>query len=75
MLADVAAGRLGGYMAPHMHPWDALAGLLLITEAGGRIAPFPGDGTGGLVMGCAPGLWEDLSAMAALATGKAIPAA
>ena len=73
MLADVAAGRLGGYMEPHMHPWDALAGLLLIAEAGGRVAPFPGDGTGGLVMGCAPGLWDDMSAMAALATGATHP--
>ena len=29
MLAHVAAGRFDGYFEPHMHAWDALAGLLL----------------------------------------------
>lgn len=71
MLADVAAGRLGGYLEPHMHPWDALAGLLLIAEAGGRTAPFPDDGSGGLVLGCAPGLWDDLSALAGVGPAAA----
>jgi myo-inositol-1(or 4)-monophosphatase len=39
MLAYVAAGRLLGYCEEHMHPWDCLAGLLMIEEAGGRIFP------------------------------------
>jgi myo-inositol-1(or 4)-monophosphatase len=37
MLAYVAAGRLLGYCEEHMNPWDCLAGLLMIEEAGGRI--------------------------------------
>jgi myo-inositol-1(or 4)-monophosphatase len=39
MLAYVAAGRLLGYCEEHMNPWDCLAGLLMIEQAGGRIAP------------------------------------
>ena len=35
MLAEVAAGSLHGYFEPHMNSWDALAGLLLVREAGG----------------------------------------
>jgi myo-inositol-1(or 4)-monophosphatase len=66
MLAYVAAGRLAGYFEPHMHPWDCLAGLLMIREAGGRTAPFgsPDDPTlGTAVLGAAPGAWDDLAWM------------
>jgi myo-inositol-1(or 4)-monophosphatase len=42
MLAHVAAGRYDGLYEPHMHPWDALAGLALIVVAGGFVAPYPG---------------------------------
>jgi myo-inositol-1(or 4)-monophosphatase len=38
MLAYVAAGRLIGYVEEHMNAWDCLAGLLMVEEAGGRIA-------------------------------------
>jgi myo-inositol-1(or 4)-monophosphatase len=68
MLAYVAAGRLAGFHEPHMHPWDCLAGLLLIREAGGRTAPFgsPDDPErGSLVLATAPGAWDDLAWMAA----------
>jgi myo-inositol-1(or 4)-monophosphatase len=68
MLAAVAAGRLGGYYEPHMHPWDCLAGLLLVREAGGRTLPFPaGDdlAAGGAVLAAAPGVWDDLAALVA----------
>ncbi|MFO7547449.1 MAG: inositol monophosphatase family protein [Acidimicrobiia bacterium] len=34
-LAWVAAGRLDGYWEYGLKPWDAAAGLLLVTEAGG----------------------------------------
>lgn len=63
MLAYVASGRLAGYLEPHMHAWDCLAGLLLIREAGGRTAPFPaGDMiAGGPVLAAGPGAWDDLS--------------
>ena len=44
-LAWTACGRLIGYAEPHMHPWDCLAGLLLIQEAGGWTNDFlEGDG-------------------------------
>ncbi|ROP60222.1 myo-inositol-1(or 4)-monophosphatase [Enterobacter sp. BIGb0383] len=35
MLAHVAAGQVHGYYEAHLNCWDALAGLLLIAEAGG----------------------------------------
>ncbi|MDD7970626.1 inositol monophosphatase family protein [Roseinatronobacter alkalisoli] len=66
MLASVAAGRLGGYYEPHMHPWDCLAGLLLVREAGGQTLPMP-DGAslaeGGEVLAAAPAVWPDLAAI------------
>jgi myo-inositol-1(or 4)-monophosphatase len=67
MLAHVAAGRFDAYLEPHMHPWDASAGLLLVEEAGGRVRGYPGDGglrAGGAVLASAVGLYDRLSAMA-----------
>lgn len=43
-LAHVADGRLDGYVELELSSWDAMAGLLLVEEAGGRAAPFPGRG-------------------------------
>ena len=44
-LADVAAGRTEGYCELHINSWDCAAGLLLVSEAGGRINDFfAGDG-------------------------------
>jgi len=66
MLAAVAAGRLGGYYEPHMHPWDCLAGLLMVREAGGRTHPFPAGAAleqGGRVLGAAPGVWDALNGL------------
>lgn len=67
MLAQVAAGRLGGYYEPHMNPWDCLAGALMITEAGGRARPIGCDPAGGVVLAAAPGVFDDLSAVVAAA--------
>ena len=39
-LARVADGRLDGYAERHLYAWDALAGLLLVEEAGGRVNQF-----------------------------------
>ena len=67
MLAHVAAGRFDAYLEPHMHPWDASAGLLLVEEAGGRILEYPGDSglrAGGAVLASAPGLYDELWTMA-----------
>jgi len=66
MLAHVAAGRFDAFVEPHMHPWDALAGLLLIEEAGGRVLPYPASQLiveGGRVTACAAGLYEPLEAL------------
>ncbi|MGF1702061.1 inositol monophosphatase [Photobacterium makurazakiensis] len=39
-LAYVAIGRTDGYVELHMNPWDCLAGLLLVNEAGGVVNNF-----------------------------------
>ena len=67
MLAHVAAGRFDAFLEPHMHPWDASAGLLLVEEAGGRVHPYPGPGgiaAGGAVIAAAPGIFSALERMA-----------
>lgn len=58
-LAYVADGRSDAYAELHMHPWDCLAGLLLVREAGGVVCDFLGrDGleSGGAVLAAAPGV-------------------
>jgi myo-inositol-1(or 4)-monophosphatase len=67
MLAHVAAGSVDAYLEPHMHPWDATAGLLLVAEAGGRVLPYPGAQglrARGAVLASAPALYDDLVALA-----------
>lgn len=63
MLALVAAGRLGGYYEPHMNPWDCLAGILMITEAGGRARAIGPDPAGGVVLAAAPQVFAPLCAI------------
>ena len=41
-LAWVAAGRLDGFWERDLQPWDIAAGLLLVTEAGGRVTDVEG---------------------------------
>jgi len=43
-LAYVAAGRFDGFFEMGLMPWDVAAGSLLVTEAGGLIGNFQGDG-------------------------------
>ena len=65
LFAYVADGRSEGYGELHMNSWDALAGLLLVEEAGGRTYDFlTGDGLreGNAVLGCTPALWELVAA-------------
>jgi myo-inositol-1(or 4)-monophosphatase len=62
-LAYVADGRLDAYCELHINAWDALAGLVLIEEAGGVINDFlANDGLrqGNPVLGCTPALKEIL---------------
>lgn len=42
-LAYVACGRLDGFFEMGLMPWDAAAGSLLITEAGGLVGDFRGE--------------------------------
>lgn len=63
MLVHVAAGRLGGYYEPHMNPWDCLAGVLTITEAGGQSRPVSADANGGVVLAASPQVYQNLCAI------------
>ena len=62
-LAYVAAGRYDGYWEAMLKPWDIAAGVLLVEEAGGRVASFDGGDSylesGDIVAGSA-GLVEDM---------------
>lgn len=63
-LAYVADGRSDGYAELHMNPWDCLAGLLMVREAGGVIGPFltvDGLVQGGAVLAAAPGVADIMS--------------
>lgn len=67
-LAWTAAGRLIGYLEPHMNSWDALAGLLLVREAGGFATDLSAPGRlarGGAVVAGAPGVRSALEELAA----------
>lgn len=64
-LAYVAAGRLDGFWEFGLQPWDMAAGMLLISEAGGRITDFANDDadplkTGNILAGN-PKIFEALS--------------
>ena len=44
-IAYVAAGRSDGFVEHHINAWDCLAGILLVSEAGGYVSDFlKGDG-------------------------------
>ena len=62
-LCQVASGRSIGFVEAFMYPWDCLAPLLLISEAGGRCTDFIGEGSlpsGGRVVAGTPGVYEEL---------------
>lgn len=64
-LVHVATGRADACWGPGLQPWDAAAGLLLVTEAGGIVGDLhgPGDGTfpaSGNVLATAPAVFEPL---------------
>jgi myo-inositol-1(or 4)-monophosphatase len=54
-LAWVAAGRYDAYWERDLNPWDLAAGILLVTEAGGRVTNAQGEddvlGTGSVCAG------------------------
>ncbi len=42
-LAYVACGRFDGFYESGLKPWDTAAGMLLVTEAGGRVSRYDAD--------------------------------
>lgn len=66
MLAHVASGLVHGYFESHLNSWDALAGLLLIEEAGGQTSDFLKDDgllNGNVTWAASSKLWQDLSGL------------
>lgn len=45
-LSYVAAGRADGFWEERLHPWDVMAGALLVREAGGTVTRFDGSSIG-----------------------------
>lgn len=41
-LCYLAIGRFDGYWELKLHPWDSAAGIVIVSEAGGRISDFDG---------------------------------
>jgi myo-inositol-1(or 4)-monophosphatase len=39
-LTDVACGRLDGYWERGIQPWDITAGIVILTEAGGKVSAY-----------------------------------
>ena len=67
-IAYVAAGRSDGFVEHHINAWDCLAGILLVSEAGGYVSDFlSGDGLtkGTPLIASAPGIKDALIAAAA----------
>jgi myo-inositol-1(or 4)-monophosphatase len=65
-LCSVAAGRLIGYVEPHINAWDCLGALAVIQGAGGRINDFlAGDGlwTGNRVIAGPDALYPELESL------------
>ncbi len=69
-LAYVAAGRCEAYAEAHINAWDVAAGLLLVTEAGGRVNDFwANDGvkSGNAVLATSGVLASELSVLTSIA--------
>jgi myo-inositol-1(or 4)-monophosphatase len=45
-LSYLAAGRIDGFWEERLQPWDMIAGIVLVEEAGGRVSRFDGAPTG-----------------------------
>jgi myo-inositol-1(or 4)-monophosphatase len=62
-LAYVAAGRVDGYWERGLAPWDLVAGVVLVEQAGGLVSAYDGsplDLDSGRVIACAPALQQQL---------------
>jgi myo-inositol-1(or 4)-monophosphatase len=63
-LAYVAAGRLIGYLEPHLNSWDGAAGVAIVEAAGGQVNDFlAGDAlwVGGPCVAAPPALYPALA--------------
>lgn len=66
MLAHVAAGQLDGYYEAHLNSWDAAAGVLLVSEAGGLTNDFmanQGLTEGNVILAASSSLYSQLDAL------------
>jgi myo-inositol-1(or 4)-monophosphatase len=45
-LCYLAAGRVDGFWEERLEPWDMMAGILMVTEAGGIASRFDGSPLG-----------------------------
>lgn len=69
-LADVAAGRLDGYIELYINLWDVAAALSILSEAGAMVSPFLRNGgleRGIPILAAAPGVAAALSDAARIA--------
>ena len=65
-LADVACGRLDGYVERRIHLWDVAAALCVLEEAGATVSPFlsgPGAGRDDPILAAAPGIARAFAAL------------
>jgi myo-inositol-1(or 4)-monophosphatase len=66
-LAMVAEGTADAYFEAHVQPWDCLAGMLIVREAGGRTNEVPGPlmlAHGGPLLATTSVLYDRLAAIA-----------
>lgn len=65
-LCYVASGRLLAVYEPLVSPWDDLAGMLIVREAGGRTNPYPAKiitSQRHPVLASAPGIWPSVEGL------------
>lgn len=69
MLCDVAAGRLLGYIEPHINSWDCLGAIGVLQAAGLRVNDFLADEgltRGNVIVAGVPEVFDDLMALSRL---------
>jgi myo-inositol-1(or 4)-monophosphatase len=62
-LSHVAAGRLDGFWELYLKPWDMAAGALIVSEAGGTVGDFFGNGgflESGNIVTASPALFDSI---------------
>ncbi len=72
-LAHVACGRLDGFIELHLYPWDVMAGIVLIQEAGGWVSDFlaqDGVRRGGPMIAATAGIRAELTTLLEEIIGK-----